>query len=581
MILQALTQLYEDLKARGEISPPGWSKTKVGFALCLDSNGNVDQIIPLAQEVQVGKKMVSVNREMILPMPVKRAVNVESNFLWDNSGYIFGIDAKGNPKRSVECFTACSRLHHLILGEIQNDCAKAILRFFEKWVPKRADEVATFFEIKEEIVKGSNIVFRVNGQFAHENYEISEAWQQYYDKAKGELIQCLITGERDILERLHPSIKGVSGAQSSGASLVSFNADAFCSFGREQGANAPVGKKASFAYTTALNHLLSDRDNVQHVGDTTVVCWSKGAEKQYNQFSLACLWGENPLEGMTEEDLRSAVKRLAEGKPCDEYGLSPDTEFYILGLAPNAARLSVRFFFRSSFGELMKNVNAHHERLRIEGNRYSFIPLWALLRETANQKSKDKSPSPVLAGSVARSVFSGSLYPAGLLEAVMLRIRAEREIKPNRAAIIKAYYLRNQNPSCPKEVLTVSLNENSTNIPYTIGRLFAVYEAAQEKANPGINATIKDKYFNSAASTPAHVLPVLNSLYQKHLRKMSKGMQVFFEKQVGDLMTIIGDSLPTRLSLPEQGAFQLGYYHQYQQRFTKSNGKENDTQEDN
>lgn len=569
MILQTLTQLYYDLLERDEISRPGWSKTKVGFALCLNENGEITQIVPLIKEITKGEKTVTVNQELTLPAPVKRTVGIDPNFLWDNSGYILGIDDKGKPERTRQCFDSCAELHKELLGTVQNEYAQAIIRFFQGWDPEKCDENPIVSSNKEELLKGSNIVFRVNGVFVQEDPEIAAAWQRHYDQSSGEMIRCLITGEEDTLASVHPALKGVKDAQSSGAAIVSFNADSFCSYGKEQGANAPVGKKAAFAYTSALNHLLSDRDNVQHIGDTTIVCWAKGAEPQYSRFSTACLWNNDLPEGMSEDDLHAAVKRLAEGKPCEELGLNPDTEFYILGLSPNAARIAVRFFYRSSFGTLMKNVNAHHMRMQIVGSRYSYTPLWALLRETANQKSKDKSPSPILAGSVAKSIFSGALYPAGLLESTMLRIRAERTITTGRAAIIKAYYLRNENPNCPKEVLTVSLNETSTNIPYTIGRLFAVYEAAQEKANPGISATIRDKYFNSVAATPAHVLPILNNLYQKHLRKMDKGAQVYFEKQVSELLSILKENYPLRLSLPEQGAFQLGYYHQQQKRYEK------------
>ncbi len=569
MILQALVELYDDLLKRGEISRPGWGLIKVGFALCLDLNGTITQIIPLTREIQKGNKTVTDDQVMTLPAAVKRSSGVSANFLWDNSGYILGFDDKGKPERSRQCFDACADLHKTVLSGVDSDCARAIISFFDAWDPADRDDNAAVSSAMGELIKGANIVFRVNGVFAHEDEAIKNAWQTYYDGSDGEMIRCLITGDRDVLEPVHPALKGVLGAQSSGAAPVSFNSDASSSFGRQQGANAPIGKKAAFAYTTALNHLLADRDNVQHIGDTTVVAWAKGAQPQYRDFSFAALFGGTSPAGVDEDELRAVVKRLADGSPCEEQGLFPDTGFYILGLSPNAARLSVRFFYRGTFGELMRNINAHHDRLRITGSRYEFTPLWAMLKETANLNSKDKAPSPVLAGSAARAIFAGAPYPVGLLEATMLRVRAERKITPGRAAIIKAYYLRNPDKQCPKEVLTVSLNENSTNVPYTIGRLFAVYEAAQEKANPGINTTIRDKYFNSVAATPAHILPTLNNLYQKHLRKMDKGSQVWFDKQVSELLGVLGEELPTRLTLPEQGAFQLGYYHQQQKRFEK------------
>ena len=289
----------------------------------------------------------------------------------------------------------------------------------------------------------------------------------------------------------------------------------------------------------------------------------------------ACFGAET---GLSDDDLRAALKRLADGLPCDDLGIDPERPFYILGLAPNAARLSVRFFLRNSFGALMKHVNDHYERMEIVRpayKKFSYLPLWAMLQETVNLNSRDKSPSPAMAGAAARAVFSGGRYPASLLEAVMLRIRAERNITWGRAAIIKAYYLKNPHKDCPEEVLTMSLNEASTNPAYTLGRLFSIYEAVQQAANPGINATIKDKYFNSAAAMPSSIFPVLNNLYQKHLRKLEQGQRVYYDKQVSALKGVLGTEFPARMTLAQQGSFDLGYYHQTQKRYTKKGENEN------
>ena len=288
--------------------------------------------------------------------------------------------------------------------------------------------------------------------------------------------------------------------------------------------------------------------------------------------------GGGTYGGLSDNDLRAALKRLANGLPCDDLVIDPNRPFYILGLAPNAARLSVRFFLRDSFGALMKNINDHYERMEIvrpSYEKFSYLPLWAMLRETVNLNSRDKVPSPAMAGATARAVFSGGRYPASLLEATMLRIRAERNITWGRAAIIKAYYLKNPLEDCPKEVLTVSLNESSTDTAYTLGRLFSVYEAVQQSANPGINATIKDKYFNSAAAMPASIFPVLNNLYQKHLRKLEAGQRVYYDKQIMALKSILGESYPARMTLAQQGSFDLGYYHQTQKRYTKKEEENN------
>ena len=574
MILQALTQLYQDLSTRGNIARRGWSKASISYALCLSEDGSLTQAVPLHVEEQIGKKMLLRPRKMELPAAVTRSSGVLPNFLWDHSSYLLGVDGKGKPDRSRKCFDACAQLHHRLLDDVDTAAARALLAFFDTWQPERARSHPALSDCWEDLMKGANLVFRFDGRFVQEDPDIQSAWDADYGRSEGEKVQCLVTGRLDVPEPVHPNIKGVAGAQSSGAAIVSFNAPAFCSYGKEQSLNAPVGKYAAFAYTSALNYLLADRDNVQRIGDTTVVCWAEGAEPAYQRCAFAALFGAQLPEQITTDTLRSIVKRLSENQPCEELNLDPSRNFYILGLSPNAARLSVRFFCRNTFGDLMRNINAHHERMKIVDSYYEWIPLWAMMRETVDLKSNDKSPSPVVAGATARAIFSGLPYPAALLEATMLRIRAERKITPGRAAILKAYYLRNPNSQCPEEVLHVSLNENSTNIPYTLGRLFAVYEAVQEQANPGINATIKDKYFNSAASIPATIFPILDNLYQKHLRKLKPGLRVFYDKQIAQLKNVLGETNPMRLTLPEQGSFNLGYYHQKHFRYNKKEENE-------
>ena len=573
MILQALTRLFEDLTQQGKLSRPGWSPSKISYALCLDETGELTYVVPMLREEQMGKKTQLRPTPMELPSPVTRTVGILPNFLWDNSSYLLGTDEKGKPERSRSCFQACGELHHKLLDNVDSPTGKAILSYFDTWQPEKAQQHPALADCWQELMKGGNLIFRVNGSFAQDDPAIRRAWDDAYSNVQGEKQQCLVTGKPDVAEPVHPAVKGVAGAQSSGAAIVSFNAPAFCSYGKEQSLNAPVGKYAAFAYTAALNYLLSDKPNVHRIGDTSVVCWAEGAEPQYDLFAGLSLFGDNLPDTISEEDLRAALNNLSQGLPCDELKLDPNRPFYILGLAPNAARLSVRFFYHNTFGTLMRNIHEHHARMEIVGSRYAVTPLWAMLRETVNLNTTDKTPSPVLAGAVARSIFMGTAYPAALLEAVMLRIRAEREITSGRAAILKAYYLKNPTEQCPKEVLTVSLNENSTNIPYTLGRLFAVYEEVQEAANPGINATIKDKYFNSAAATPAVIFPILDNLCQKHLRKLETGFRIYRDKQIGKLKDVLGESYPVRMSLPEQGSFNLGYYHQKQFRYTKKEDK--------
>ncbi len=586
MILQALVKHYEDMTEKGVLAGYGWNPQKVSYVLYLDEEGNLLQAVSLKEEKKTEKgKSISVLQSMDLPAAAggRTSNAVVANFLWDNASYILGADDK-DPQRAVRRFEASRELHQKILSDVDIPAARALLAFFERWEPAQAREHSALRDQYEDILKTPNLVFRYQGKYLQEYPEIRKAWLDYYSggEEKEEGI-CLVTGEKTPIAKLHPLIKGVLGAQSSGASLVSFNAVSSCSYAQEQGNNAPTGEYAAFAYGAALNHLLSQKDYVFRIGEkdnTTVLSWAEGGGKEYPGLLGCFLFGMD--SSYTESELRKMVKNLLEGQPIEfeESKMDPNRPFYILGISPNAARLSVRFFLRNSFGNILRNVNAHYERLEIQKSnpdQSDNIFLWRLLGATVNQNAKDKSPSSELTGEVLRAVLTGDRYPATLLNGVTMRIRAEHRVTRERAAIIKAYYLKNPNPDVPKEVLTVSLNKESTNVPYQLGRLFSILETIQYEANSKntkINTTIKDKYFNSASATPAVVFPTLINLAQKHLKKMDIGAQITLEKQLREVMDKLDEEYPARLTLPQQGSFQLGYYHQQTNHFENSKKKE-------
>mgnify|MGYP001623672180 FL=1 len=584
MILQALTQYYEDLLRLGKINRPGWSKQKVSYSLLLREEGELLQLLHLQQEVQRGNKTVLGPQEMWVPSPVKRSSGIRPNFLCDTSSYLLGVDGKGKADRSIDCFAASKALHLQLLKEVDSPVARAIVRFFEHWDPSQAASHPALQEDWEELLKGGNLTFSLDKLFAAQDPAIADAWTRHYEDSSddAEPIRCLVTGQTGTLARLHPSIKGVAGAQSSGASLVSFNAPAFCSFEHEQGANAPVSDYAAFAYTTALNTLLADRNRVSRVGDTTILCWAAGGESAYQDCFLMSIFNDS----YTENDILNTLHHLSKGESIqwDDTRLSPDTRFYVLGLAPNAARLSVRFFWQNSFGALARNLERHYQRLEIirpSFDKFPTLPIWRLVLETVRKAppgGRAPEPHPRLAGDLLLAVLNDTLYPATLLNGVELRIRAERSVSRGQAAILKAYYtkyLEQFQPDSPmKEALTVELNEQTNYLPYLLGRLFAVMEGLQQSANPGINTTIKDRYFNSASATPAIVFPQLINLAQKHLNKLDGGLAVYYDKQITELSSRITQTLPTRMSLAEQSAFQLGYYHETQRRYTAKTNKE-------
>ena len=588
MILQALTAYYEQLVRQGKLSAPGWDDSfKVSYELRLNDAGQLVSIVPLLTEKTMGKKTVLAPRAMRVPAHVKRTAGVSANLLCDNSSYLLGADEKGKPERAKQCFDACAALHHRLLDDVDSPAARALLAYFDSWDPAQAADHPLLREQWKEITGSANLIFGYEAadhshSFVNDDTAIQNAWQAHYnDRSAGaDTVQCLITGKQAPAALVHPSIMGVQGAQSSGAALVSFNAPAFCSYGHEQGENAPMSEYAAFAYTTALNRLLADRNHCKHVGDTTILCWAENAEPVYQDAMSMFLFGADETTGIQESDVQAALKRLSAGQtvPFLEKELSPDQHFYLLGLAPNASRLSVRFFLRDTFGSFAQNLQKYAEEMAIdcsEKEKFRTLPIWAVVNETTRTvPGQPAKPSPQLAGDLLRAVLTGGRYPATLLNGVTLRIRAEQAVTRGRAAVIKAYYLRNYPTELNKEVYTVSLNE-TTNVPYLLGRLFSVLEAVQKAANPGINTTIKDRYFNAACATPGMAFPTLLRLSQKHLQKLNDGLATHYDKQITALMAQLPESgFPARLSLPDQGKFTIGYYHQTQKRFTKKNEEE-------
>ena len=585
MILQALVRCYESLAAAGKLEKPGWSMVKVSWGLELTPEGQIQRLWPLEIADAKGKKRPQMIK---LPAQGKKASGILSNFLCENSSYILGRDNKGKPERSLECFKACAARHREILAEVEHPMAKAILRFFAGWNPQTAEENAVLAPEWEEILKGGNLVFCMDGVYAQDVPEIAQAWDEAYaDDENAEMGRCLVTGQKAPVAILHPSIKGIVGAQSSGAALVSFNAPSLESFGKDdrdkqgQGRNAPVSTYAAFAYTEALNYLLREPAYHSRLGDTTLIYWAEGAEEEYSSAMAGMMFSDN----MEQEDLKDVMEALSSGKTVlwNKLPLNPDNRFYILGIAPNAARLAVRFFLQNTFGSFAANLDRHQKRLEIVRPAFDEregLSVWSLLRETANPNSRDKKPPEPLVSALMRAVLMNTPYPAELFIQTEIRLRAEHEVSRGKAAILKAYLLRNVVELNPdnhpyKEVLQVQLNETTTYLPYRLGRLFAVLEALQLKANPGINATIKDRYFNSACATPAVVFPTLVRLAQNHLNKLDGGIKVYYDKMITGLFNAVEESYPVRLSLQDQGIFQIGYYHQKQKLFTKKEETEN------
>lgn len=578
MILQALSRLYEQLVLKNIVSEEGWGPAKVSYGLVIGRDGELQQVVPLKISQTRGKKTVLASQMLVVPDQVKRTVGISANFLCDNAAYLLGVDGKGNPERARKCFAAAQALHQELLGSLESDSAQRICKFFQNWRPEQAAAHPEIAPILQDIVAGDNLVFMVDGKYAQQIGELRDVWnEKYFSSSDVPRMQCLVTGEVAPIAILHPSIKGVRDAQSSGASLVSFNLPCAESYGNNkgQGLNAPISQRVAFGYGAALNYLLGDFERVQHFGDTTVVCWAEGGESAYSD-----LWvtDTNGSDKVSDRDVQSAMADLAQGKEVvwKNTVLDPNNHFYILGLSPNAARLSVRFFYQDHFGAVMENMRAHYERIRMTRPSYDSreqLYLWSLLSETVNQKNRDKKPSPQLAGDMLRAILANGRYPETLFLQTQLRIRAEHDVNRGKAAIIKAYLLKNY----PQYYwIKEELDMSQTAVPYRLGRLFSLLENIQETANPGITTTIKDKYFSSVCAMPATIFPLLINLAQKHLRKIkaiTPGKAIYCDKQIQDILSELQDGFPTRLTIQEQGLFQIGYYHEKQARYTKKEEK--------
>lgn len=575
MILQALKEYYDRKAAdpESQMAPPGFEWKEIPFVIVLKPDGAPVSLNPTYEGE--GKKRRA--KRFLVPQAVKKASSIAANLLWDNPEYVLGIVLKGKPKRVVEQHSAFKKRID-DLGNFADDGLSAVKKFLER---NNKDELLQCFgDVWNQLRKeGGNITFHLAGDPAiilerpNIKSAISEVSALHNEDNRS---ICLVTGQNEVIERLHPAIKGVYGAQTSGANIVSFNLDAFKSFGKNQGANAPVGKTAAFAYTTALNHLLAkDSRQRMQVGDASTVFWAEKANDLEQQ--IADFFGEPPKDDPDRgvRAVESLFKSIKSGAfLADE---NEKNRFYVLGLSPNAARIAVRFWIVGTVAGMAVKIKQHFDDLRIvHGPRDKDVfSLFRLLVSTAAQGKADNI-TPNMAGDTIRSILEGLPYPKTLLSAAVRRNRAEQEVTYYRAALIKACINRStrfKNTSI-KEELKMSLDENNTNIGYRLGRLFATLEKIQQEANPGINSTIRDRFYGAASGTPVAVFGNLMRLKNHHLAKLeSAGRRVFFEKRLGQIIDGVEAKIafPTHLNLEDQGRFAIGYYHQMQDFFIKKN----------
>lgn len=575
MILQALNDYYRRKQAdpdpANRLPTFGLEEKEIPFIIEIDRQGRLVNI----GDTRSGEGKKKRAQRFLVPRGVKKTSGVAANLLWDTAEYVLGVDTRGKPERVAEQHAAfLARIKALPDDARADDAIKAVAGFLDAIDPKQLDRLPVWEDVR---VGNPLMTFRLSGdsELVCQRPAIVAAAAAAPDQGHTHGV-CLVTGEDGAIERLHSAIKGVWGAQSSGANIVSFNLDAFSSYGKAQGENAPVGRLAAFAYTTALNHLLSkdSRQRIQ-VGDASTVFWAE--EPHDLEIMVPDLFGEPPKDDPDRGV--SALKALYNSVDSGKFTVgNADARFHVLGLAPNAARISIRFWETASALELARRLRRHFDDIRVARAPHDpeHLSLFRLLTACAIQGKADNIP-PNLGGEVMRAILEGLPYPATLFSAAVQRCRAEQKVTYARAAALKACLnqgIRHSNrPKKQQErEFTTMLDTQNPNPAYRLGRLFAALEKIQEEAagGPGkLNATIRDRYYGAASSTPVAVFTTLLRLKNHHLGKLHQGRVVQMEKLLGEIMDGL-DDFPRHLPLPEQGRFALGYYHQRQAFFTKS-----------
>ena len=610
MILASLARYYRRLAAKTDdmgnpkVPPYGFSEEKIGWILVLDKEGRLKTAVPnLTADKKPQPKLMSV------PRPEKRTSGIKPNFLWDKTAYALGVEANKNKAEAKEkpftssekTFDAFKQYHLNLLQNSDDEGLQALCRFLQNWQPAHfAAE-----NLPSEMLD-ANIAFSLEKPTAliHKREAAQTLWAGCLKSDEALEGLCLISGDTAPIARLHPAIKGVFGGQSSGGSIISFNKEAFASFGKEQGANAPVSEQSAFAYTTALNYLLrpenghsliigldriraalrvakkqnesQDFDKRPSIGNTSTVFWAEAddnATAQAAEGFFAQVFTP-PDDEQESAKVFNVLEQMSKGRPLQEIApeLSANTRFYILGLAPNAARISVRFWLDTTFGQLAENLAQHWQDLAIEPCAWKTPPsIWRLLLQTA-VLGKSENISPVLAGEMTRAVICGTPYPLSLLSQLITRIRADGDVNGLRVAMMKAVLERRFRKGFIEEGVPMSLNNESPNRAYLLGRLFAVLERIQYQALGELNAGIADRYYGSASAVPFSVFPRLLSGAKHHLSRLRKdkvGMAVNLDKDLGEIIAKLPETFPRHLSIDEQGRFAIGYYHQKQSYFAK------------
>lgn len=572
MILQSLNQLYDRLAEDPtyELAPPGFSPQKVSFKIVLREDGSLFGIEDARTTNDKGKL---IPRLLEVPAHEKRTSGVKAQFLCDKREYLLGISANGYRE---DCHEAFRRKHLPLEQTINSKPYSTICRFLENWHPSDFEKLSVPSDIFESFG-----IFQIVGEKEpiHKNSNVRSWWISETKKpaADANFERCIVSGKISEICRIHPDIKGFK----SSVALVGIQENtSYESYGRAKTRNCPISTDVAFRYATALNALLTGPKKQTHslsLVDSKVIFWTKNRTLVENCFTELFGSGSQSVDEVQNDAKLADLRRLFEAiRGGGEFQTTDDpemgTSFFLLGLEqPNPGRFSVRFFHRSTVGNLLQNLHDHQKCLSIvrefdkaKGKRKpdpEFPAIWQLLLQTA--RVSDEIP-PLLAGALTRAIIEGTKYPEGLLSAVIRRIRAEHQVNYLKAAILKAILQRNY-----KITMSTTLDKDHPSKGYQLGRLFAVFEQSQRQAHEfKLERTIRETFYSAASANPLSVFSRLHRLHMHHLRKLSGGSQKYFEDWVSEIEQKFQStsnnpaSYPSALPLKEQALFSIGYYHQ-------------------
>lgn len=573
MILKALYDYYHRC---GDLPQKGMERKEIGFLIVVNKEGH---FLRFEDRRNKDKKQA---QKFLVKKHVERTSALSANYLYDNSGYVFGYSDKGDVMAQYQTFK--EKVNHIYEAHPNNPDITALHKFY---LQEQADilEQMKSDSLWTDIVKNlgkkySTFSFLIEGD-TKIVAEKSELLDCETERPRGEQI-CIVSGEKGMAVETTTATM-IPGSQAK-AKLVAFQVSSgYDSYGKSKGGNAPISEDAEFAYTTALNHLLeSDSRNKFMIGSRTFLFWASSEDeaslKAEESFFDLCGFNEQKDDpNKNIEQVRKVFNAIFTG----ELKTTSEDTFYILGLAPNAARIAVTYWAEIPLKKFAGTICKHFDDMEIVDTRPDKKPYMSLRNilcaVTLGGKSSDATPN--LPDAIVKSIFQGLPYPQALFASCIRRIRAESSdhdknaVHITRAAIIKAFLNRLQDN---KKLIQPMLDKENTNQGYLCGRLFAVLDKIQEEANK--QHSIRERYMNSASSTPAAVFSTILNLSNHHFEKLeSEGRRIYFEKLKQEIISKIdANGFHTQLDLQDQGRFFIGFYHQRQDFFTKNDDNNNE-----